>query len=139
MATAASNKSAPALKPVKKAPVLHRINGCGTTMLGRYTDTRLMPAFYSLRYFTFFGVPLVPLGVYLVSHPVTANGKPYLYSFSFHAKIRMVDFARTYRSGLAKLFASALFEAAVGIALGIALLLTFVYALAGIGWLVGKK
>lgn len=85
-----------ALRPVQHAPSLWRLNGCGTTMLGRYYDSRVAPKFYSVLFLTFLLIPIMPLGIYLVS---TTSGGAYV----FYAKISKRDFNAIYERGYAKL------------------------------------
>jgi hypothetical protein len=84
-----------ALRPVESVPTLWRLNGCGTTMLGRYYDSRLEPRFYSLLFITFLLIPICPLRIYLVA----AGGGQY----AFHATISRRDFNAIYKHGYAKL------------------------------------
>src|ERR1700739_586159 len=91
-----------ALKPLKEAPSLWRLNGCGTTMMGRYYDTQMEPTFYSLLWFTIFMIPISPMGVYLVSQ----RGRSYF----FHAEIKRRDFNTLYRNGYLKLVWNILLE-----------------------------
>jgi hypothetical protein len=93
LSTAATLKVA--LRPVQRAPTLWRLNGCGTTMLGRYYDPRLKPRFYSLLFVTFLLIPIYPVGIYLVS----ADGGTY----AFYAKISRRDFNSIYKRGYIKL------------------------------------
>jgi hypothetical protein len=83
------------LRPLDRAPGLYRLNGCGTTMLGRYYDPTLSPKFYSLRWFTFFLIPILPLGIYLVSKPNS--------TYFFHASIRRRELNALYRRGFGTL------------------------------------
>lgn len=71
-------------------------------MLGRYYDARLEPRFYSIVFFTVFMIPIVPLGVYLVS----TNGGAYF----FHAAVRVRDFNALYRHGYVKLLLNGIAE-----------------------------
>jgi hypothetical protein len=84
-----------ALRPVQSAPTLWRLNGCGTTMLGRFYDPRLEPRFYSLLFITFLLIPICPLGIYLV----WTDGNRYV----FNAAISRRDFNAIYKNGYAKL------------------------------------
>jgi hypothetical protein len=81
-----------ALRPVKEPPRLWRLNGCGTTMMGRYFDPEMAPAqFYSLVWFTFILIPISPMGIYLVSQ---SRG-----SYRFYGAIEKKDFNALYRHG----------------------------------------
>jgi hypothetical protein len=113
-----------ALRPVQSAPSLWRVNGCGTTMLGRYYDPRLEPRFYSLLFITFLLIPICPLGVYLVS----AGGG----SYAYYATISRRDFNAIYKRGYAKLIWNGVAEtlfvfvaALLVVAVGAVLLLFF--------------
>lgn len=85
-----------ALRPVQSAPSLWRLNGCGTIMLGRYYDPRIAPMFYSVLFFTFLLIPIVPLRIYLVSKTGAGN-------YVFHATIKRRDLSALYKRGYAKL------------------------------------
>ena len=84
------------LRPIESAPPLWRLNGCGTIMIGRYSDPRIAPMFYSILFFTFLLIPIVPLKIYLVSTLGVGH-------YVFHATIRRRDFNALYRHGYAKL------------------------------------
>jgi hypothetical protein len=84
------------LRPVQSAPPLWRLNGCGTIMIGRFSDPRIAPMFYSILFFTFLLIPIVPLGIYLVSTRGVGH-------YVFHATIRQRDFNALYKHGYAKL------------------------------------
>ena len=64
-------------------------------MLGRYYDPRIAPMFYSNLFLTILLIPILPLGIYLVSS--TGGG------YAFHATIRRRDFNVLYKHGYAKL------------------------------------
>jgi hypothetical protein len=108
------------LRPVQRTPGLWRINGCGTTMLGRYYDSQIAPKFYSLWFFTFLLIPIVPLGIFLVSS--------YGGNYSFYAEIRRKDFNAIYKHGYAKLLFNALGETALVFGVALAFL-TVVFGL----------
>jgi hypothetical protein len=111
-----------ALRPVQHAPSLWRFNGCGTTMLGRYHDQRIAPRFYSVLFLTFLLVPIMPLGIYLVS---TAGGGAYV----FYAKISKRNFNAIYKRGYAKLMWNGMAETAF-VFVAALLVITFLFGLA---------
>jgi hypothetical protein len=94
-----------ALSPVKEPPRLWRLNGCGTTMMGRYFDPEMPPTqFYSLVWFTFILIPISPMGIYLVSK---SGG-----SYRFYGAVKKKDFNALYRHGYLKLIWNGLMETA---------------------------
>jgi hypothetical protein len=108
-----------ALRPVKEPPRLWRLNGCGTTMMGRYFDAEMAPAqFYSLVWFTFILIPISSMGIYLVSQ---SRG-----SYRFYGAIEKEDFNALYRHGYLKLIWNGLMETAV--------VFGAVFLIFGIGW-----
>jgi hypothetical protein len=117
------NPTRPALKDllerIEAAPTLWRINGVGTTMLGSYKDRDISPFYhFSLLYFTVLFVPVIPIGIYLVSP--ASGGRT-----NFHAKIGFRNFAAVYPGGLTRLLLSSVAEAAIFIAV-IGLILGFI-------------
>jgi hypothetical protein len=84
------------LRPVQSAPPLWRLNGCGTIMIGVYSDPRTAPMFYSILFFTFLLIPIVPFRIYLVSTRGVGH-------YVFHATIGRRDFNALYKHGYAKL------------------------------------
>jgi hypothetical protein len=86
------------LKRVHRAPVLWRFNGCGTTLLGRLRPSSHSPAYFTRLFVTVLWVPIVPLGVYLVTHSLDARGQPLPSSYDFLAQITRRDFHRVYQA-----------------------------------------
>jgi hypothetical protein len=108
-----------ALRPVEQPPRLWRLNGCGTTMMGRYFDPELAPTqFYSLMWFTFILIPISPMGIYLVSQ----SGS----SYRFYGEINKKDFNALYKHGYLKLIWNGLMETAF--------VFGAVFLIFGIGW-----
>jgi hypothetical protein len=108
-----------ALRAVNEPPTLWRLNGCGTTMMGRYYDPEMAPTqFYSLVWFTFILIPISPMGIYLVSQ---SRG-----SYRFYGAIEKEDFNALYRYGYLKLIWNGLMETAV--------VFGAVFLIFGIGW-----
>ena len=79
----------------------------------------------------------MPLGIYLVSHPISESGKLNRASYLFHGMMRAADFARTYKGGLGKLAASVLMEAFIFIVVLIGVMLALACSFAGVRWLIG--
>jgi hypothetical protein len=116
------------LKRVERAPALWRFNGCGTTLLGHLRPSRHNPAYFTRLFVTVLWVPIVPLGVYLVTHSLDARGQPLLSSYDFLAQITSRDFHRTYHADMRRFYLLSF-----GNALGIIIVITAALALAG--WL----
>jgi hypothetical protein len=88
-------------------------------MLGSYKDRDISPFYhFSLLYFTVLFVPVIPIGIYLVSP--ASGGRT-----NFHAKIGFRNFAAVYPGGLTRLLLSSVAEAAIFIAV-IGLILGFI-------------
>ena len=103
------------LKRVERVPVLWRFNGCGTTLLGHLQPSRHGDAYFTRLFVTVLWVPIIPLGVYLVMHPVDARGQPLLSSFEFLGQITPEDFHRAYRADIGRFYLRAFGDALVGI------------------------
>jgi len=54
------------VEPIKEAPGLHTINGCGTTLYGRANYDEHSKSYETTRYFVFLMIPIFPLGRYRV-------------------------------------------------------------------------
>jgi hypothetical protein len=88
------------LKPAEKIPGLWRLNGCGTTLLGNLPATRHGIIYFTRLFVTVLWVPIMPLGVFLVS----SRGN----SYDFHGQISPEDFHRIYSSGIRLFYLRAL-------------------------------
>lgn len=107
-------------------PRLIRWNGIGTTMLGVLRDDRLTPKYYSMLWFTLVFVPLIPIGVYLVSTPVNQHGVE-LNGYRFHARMNWEDFKRYYPGRAWSLVGRSLLQGVLGLVVGAALILALIY------------
>jgi hypothetical protein len=101
--------------PIKAAPTLWRLNGCGLALLGLFRDPDIVPLYFSVHTFTVFWIPVCPLGIYLVR----ATGDR---SYQFHGTISVSNFGKLYPNGVLRLAASCLLESAIWI---VAILLIF--------------
>ncbi|HTB01341.1 MAG TPA: hypothetical protein VK804_12760 [Bradyrhizobium sp.] len=101
--------------PIKAAPTLWRLNGCGVTLLGLFRDPDIVPLYFSVHTFTVFWIPVCPLGIYLVR----ATGDR---SYQFHGTISVSNFGKLYPNGMLRLAASCLLESGIWI---VAILLIF--------------
>jgi hypothetical protein len=54
------------VEPIKEAPGLHTINGCGTTLYGHTNYDEHSKSYETTRYFVFLMIPIFPLGRYRV-------------------------------------------------------------------------
>ncbi len=105
-----TDSMATALKPAGEAPGLFRFNGIGTTMLGRFADAALAPAYFSILWVTLVWIPLIPCRIYLVSHPVDAKGKADTQMYRFHARIGRADLARLRPGSMGRLLWPSFFD-----------------------------
>ena len=103
------------LKRVERVPVLWRFNGCGTTLLGHLRPSRHSPAFFTRLFVTVLWVPIVPLGVYLVTHSLDTRGQPHPSSYDFLAQIDAKDFHRAYQANMCRFYLQAFCNALVTI------------------------
>lgn len=98
------------VSPVSQPPVLRRMNGFGFTVVGRFYDKRVAPAYFTLYAFFALWIPVLPLLVYIVTYE--AGG------YRFHGKLSIAEFQRKYGiRATATLFASAIVESALIIVL----------------------
>jgi hypothetical protein len=80
-----------ALLPVPNAPVLRQINGFGSALYGHLEEPGLQSAYFTRRYLTALWLPVVPMGIYLVSHP---RENPSVYRF--HGRMPSAEFHRYF-------------------------------------------
>jgi hypothetical protein len=111
---------------VESPPSLYRVNGIGTTLLGHYFDREIPPAFYTVHFFTFLWIPIIPLGIYMVKHPVDENGRQNPDRYLFLWRIPADLFDRIYPNGRAKLFGTSIAQTLFRIA-GIAAILFLLF------------
>jgi hypothetical protein len=96
--------------PVEHPPSLYRINGIGTTLLGHYFDRDFAPAFYTVHFFTLLWIPIIPLGIYMVKHPVDESGRQNPDRYQFLWRIPADLFDRIYPNGRAKLVGTSIVQ-----------------------------
>jgi hypothetical protein len=96
--------------PVERPPSLYRTNGIGTTLLGHYFDREFAPAFYTVHFFTFLWIPIIPLGIYMVKHPVDENGRQNPDRYQFLWRIPADLFDRIYPNGRTKLVGTSIVQ-----------------------------
>src|SRR5580698_8697214 len=105
-----------ALKPIKRAPMLRRINGIGYTLAGGLREPTLAGAYYKQTVFTIFFFPVAWGRIYLVKD---AGNR----SWSIFGSIRGGDFIQRFGwGGYGRLKASILLETAVYFVVGAGLL-----------------
>lgn len=102
------------IQPITSAPLLRRGNGCGWTLLGTFHDPALGRIYFKRYFFTLFWVPLIPLSVYLVSHPTDQAGKEIGDIYRFHGRLSMKDLREIYGQDFKGLSGSIALEAALG-------------------------
>jgi hypothetical protein len=73
---------------VEHAPPLRRMNGFGVGLYGSLSDPILPGGYWKMYWISALWIPLIPLGVYLVS--------PYGDGFRFHRKMGLIAFHRIY-------------------------------------------
>ena len=104
------------LKPLKRAPMLRRINGIGYTLAGAYREPTVAGAYYKQTIFTIFFFPVAWGRIYLVKD---AGNR----SWSLFGAIRGGDFIRRFGwRGYGRLKAAILLETAVFFVVGAGLL-----------------
>lgn len=110
------------MQPIRSAPALFRINGVGPTLLGELRYPYVEPYYIAMQFFTFFFIPLFPLGFYVVKD---GGGNSYV----FIGKIRYADL-RDYAGpeGMRSLWLSLLRQPSVW--LGMVLLVIIAAAIA---------
>ena len=85
------------LRPVAKPPRMSTVNGAGWTIAGQFKDPDLGSKFFGLYGYQFTGgMQITVRSVYLVSHPVTANGRIDSGAYLFHGEMSKEDFERIY-------------------------------------------
>jgi hypothetical protein len=93
------------------APELRRVNGIGTTLLGRFGPTDVRPMYFAMTWVTVFFVPVTPTGIYLVGPSITAGGRVEYTRFVFYGRIPSADLGRLYPGAILKLIGSSLLHA----------------------------
>jgi hypothetical protein len=96
------------LRKAKRGPLLVLANLCGLTLLGRYEDPKLAPAYYSVWALVLLMVPILPLGIYLVSGPRASTGWLAYDSYQIYGRMRVIDFVLRYPGGFTRLMGSML-------------------------------
>jgi hypothetical protein len=104
------------LKPLKRAPMLRRINGIGYTLAGAFNEPTVAGAYYKQTIFTIFFFPVAWGRIYLVKS--TGNR-----SWSMFGSLRGGDFIRRFGwGGYARLKATILLESLLFFVFGAGLL-----------------
>ncbi len=88
-------------KPVRTNPVLFRINGIGFGFSGtalRHPELG-EDLFVRMHWFTFVFVPIIPLGIYLLSHPHDQKGRIRHGSYYIHRAVRVRGVTEIWGSG----------------------------------------
>jgi hypothetical protein len=121
------------LKKVDHTPALWRLNGCGTTLLGQLQPTHHADGFFTRLFVTVLWVPIIPLGIYLVSYSLDPHGRPRYNSFLFHAQIAPSDFHRVYHTAVFRFYLGALGHALamIGVVIGAVALVVWLSTLLG--------
>jgi hypothetical protein len=100
-----------ALLPVPNAPVLRQLNGFGSALYGHFVEPSLQPAFFARLYLTALWLPVVPLGIYLVSHPRAPTGVLLTNVYRFHRRMPAAEFHRLFGHRVLGFYLGALFQA----------------------------
>lgn len=90
------------LRDVEYAPPLRRMNGFGVGLYGSLSDPILPGRYWKMYWISALWIPLIPLGVYLVS-PVNDG-------FRFHRKMGLIAFHRIYARRLPLFYLSVVGE-----------------------------
>lgn len=91
---------------------LWRLNGIGTTLIGRFFDPELAPTYFCMVWFTVLFIPIWPIGTYLVRDATNEAGKPLSMSYVFLGRIDWADFGALYPDGPKKLVRNSFLHAA---------------------------
>jgi hypothetical protein len=116
---------AKSIREIEEAPPLRRMNGFGVGLYGRLSDPILPGAYWKMYCISALWIPLIPLGVYLVS--------PDGGGFRFHRKMSLIAFHRIYARRLLLFYATVIGESLL---LLVALLIVF-FMLGGLRRLIG--
>jgi hypothetical protein len=111
------------LKRVDKVPKLWRLNGCGTTLLGYLRPSAHSSCYFVRLFVTVLWVPIIPLGVYLVSNSLGAR-------YDFHGQIAPEEFHRVCRGGIGRFYFHAVGR--VLATLAVVLLVVWLASLSGV-------
>lgn len=76
------------------------LNGIGTKLLGVFQDGRLPGLYFARLWVIVLFIPVVPLGIYLVSNPNDAKGNPISGQYYFYGRVRHRDFRALHPEGL---------------------------------------
>jgi hypothetical protein len=118
-------------KPVVRNPWLFSFNGVGFMFSGvalRHRDLGL-DRFVRMHWFAIFYVPVLPLGVYLLSHPLDATGREQKGAYLIHSAVRISGVTAIWGvGGLLKLVFSG-WLIVFGVFFGLVLLVTLVAAI----------
>jgi hypothetical protein len=115
------------MRPLERAPLLHRINGCGATIIGTYLVRELAPAYLALYGVTFYFLPILPLRIYLVSNPCRQN------EYEFHGEISLVNFGKADGWGLVRLIADSYLRFVIALAAFAITILAIAYGMPLLG------
>lgn len=115
------------LENLKKddAPTLWRLNGIGTTLLGYLNDERVLgPRYFTIYWFTFLWIPIIPISIYLVE-PIGDR------KYKFLGSIARPRLAEIYPGRCVGFYVKSIIEGAVYLILIALLLATVAYLLGG--------
>lgn len=112
-------------KPVRSNPILFRLNGIGFGFSGtalRHPDLG-QPLFVRMHWFTLAWIPILPLGIYLLSNPVDERGRKQEGNYFIHRTVKIKGVTEIWGLGkfLGMLFSGWLICLAVVLAIGAAL------------------
>jgi hypothetical protein len=92
------------MKPIQSAPALRTVNGVGLRLCGKLMLPGIRDAFISAHWLVIFFLPIVPLGLYVVS-----GAYP---EYRFHGRLSFSDVSAVYGQRAWWLLASAWIEGA---------------------------
>ena len=115
-----------AFQRVETAPIMHRVNGIGTILLGRLSDPAISPARVKLLWLTLLFVPILPLRAYAVEGTVEG--------YRFYGEMGLWPFLKRYRWRVIAYLFTVLLEAALRAVFVISIALLIILPIA---WLLG--
>lgn len=122
-----SRSIGPLLEPIRSAPPLRRINGFGVGLYGWLNDPRLPAGHLKLYFLTVLWIPILPVCAFTVER--TGDG------YRFYHRMSLWGVLKTFRWRTAGLYASALFEGVVWLALSVAIIGLVIYC---VRWAFGR-
>lgn len=88
-------------KPVRANPILFSVNGVGFGFAGtalRHPDLDA-DMFVRMHWFKIVFVPIIPLGIYLLSNPVDKDGRARGGSYYIHRAVKIAGVSRVWGAG----------------------------------------